>query len=71
MDSRIRTIHHVANHGYGAALRSAGGGGWYKTLEDGVNEWVVLSDYVATENKSRELYEDSFIYYKRAYSRLR
>ena len=63
----------VSNSGpsYGAALLSAVGVGWYKTLEDGVNEWVVLSDYVATENKSRELYEDSFIYYKRAYSRLR
>ena len=62
----------VSNSGssYGAALLSAVGVGWYKTVEDGVNEWVVLSDYVATENKNRELYDDSFMYYKRAYSRL-
>lgn len=67
----IFSVESSSGPSYGAALLSAVGTGWFKSVEDAVNEWVVLSDYIASNNVHRELYEESYSYYKRAYSRLR
>ena len=66
----IFSVESSSGPSYGAALLSAVGTGWFKSVEDAVNEWVVLSDYIASNNVHRELYEESYSYYKRAYSRL-
>jgi len=62
----------VSNSGpsYGAALLAAVGVGWFANIGDAVDKWVVLSDYVVSNKAHMQMYEDSYIYYKKAYARL-
>ncbi|MCH2524009.1 MAG: xylulokinase [Dehalococcoidia bacterium] len=56
---------------YGAALIAAVNAGWFQNIEEAVQEYVTLSEYVTSSTEHSSFYEENYRYYKHSYENLK
>ena len=56
---------------YGAALIAAVNAGWFQDIEEAVQEYVTLSEYITSSTEHSSFYEENYRYYKHSYENLK